>query len=170
MSKVNISIIQLVSLFPWFVHSSSSSSVSCSHLSPTALNSNPPCIGRWLTSVKFWCKVDVHWFSKLSEPIRTDHILQIRKWLEISKCQQTITPHQWLASLATNSHCSRRDFHTSWKLCPYFEKYRHTSVLLANFRLNTGTYRRVGRSAKQSATAFQNLTSQTYHRGCCPHL
>ena len=22
-------------------------------------------VGRWLTSVKFWCKVDVHWFNKL---------------------------------------------------------------------------------------------------------
>ena len=51
--------------FLGFVHSSSSSSVSCSHLSPTASNSNQPCIGRWLTSVKFRCKIDVHWFNKL---------------------------------------------------------------------------------------------------------
>ena len=51
-------------------------------------------IGRWLTSVKFWCKVDVHWFNKLFWPIRTDCTLQPRKWLEKCKWQQTITPHQ----------------------------------------------------------------------------
>ena len=33
-------------------------------------------IGKWLTSVKFWCKVDVHLFNKLSWPIRTGCILQ----------------------------------------------------------------------------------------------
>ena len=32
--------------FLGFAHSSPSSSVSCSHFSPTASNSNPPCIGR----------------------------------------------------------------------------------------------------------------------------
>ena len=69
--------------FLGFVHSSSSSSVLYSHLSPTASYSNPPCIGRWLTSVKFWCKVDVHWFNKLFGPIMTSHILQPEKWLEI---------------------------------------------------------------------------------------
>ena len=62
--------------FLGFLHSSSSSSVSCSHLSPTALNSNPSCIGRWLTSVKHRCEVDVHWFNKLFEPVRTGHIFQ----------------------------------------------------------------------------------------------
>ena len=67
--------------FLGFMHSSSSSSVSCSHLSPTAFNSPTPCIGRWLTSVKFGCKVDVHWFNKLFGPIMTSHILQPRKWL-----------------------------------------------------------------------------------------
>ena len=51
-------------------------------------------IGRWLTSVKFQCKVDVHWFNTLFWPIRTGRILQAQKWLEICKCQQTITPHQ----------------------------------------------------------------------------
>ena len=51
-------------------------------------------IGRWLTSVKFWCKVDIHWFNKLFWPIRTGCILQPRKWLEKWKRQPTITPHQ----------------------------------------------------------------------------
>ena len=51
-------------------------------------------IGRWLTSVKFWCKVDVHWCNTLFGPIRTGCILKPRKWLEICKCQRTITPHQ----------------------------------------------------------------------------
>ena len=80
--------------FLGFVLSSSSSLVSCSHLSPTALNSNPPCTGRWLTPVKFRCEVSVHWFNKHFGPIRTGHILQPQKWLEISKYQRTITPHQ----------------------------------------------------------------------------
>ena len=62
--------------FLGFVQSSSSSSISCSHLSPTALKSNLPCEGRWLTSVKLSCKVDVHWFNKLFGAIRTGHILQ----------------------------------------------------------------------------------------------
>ena len=48
--------------FLGFMHSSSSS---CIRLPLTASNSNPPCIGRWLTSVKFRCKVDVNWFNKL---------------------------------------------------------------------------------------------------------
>ena len=39
--------------FLGFVHSSSSSPVSCNHLSPTASDSNPPYIRRWLTSIKF---------------------------------------------------------------------------------------------------------------------
>ena len=80
--------------FLGFMHSSSSSSVSCSHVSPTASNSNPPCTRRGLTLVKFRCKVDVHWYNKLYGPIRTGHILQPWKWLEICKCQRTITPHQ----------------------------------------------------------------------------
>ena len=51
-------------------------------------------IWRWLTSVKFRCKVDVHWFNKLFWPIRTGCILQPWKWLQICKCKRTITPHQ----------------------------------------------------------------------------
>ena len=50
--------------------------------------------GRWLTSVKFQYKVDVHWFNKLFWPISAGRILQPQKWLEICKCQRTITPHQ----------------------------------------------------------------------------
>ena len=38
-------------------------------------------IRRCLISIKFRCKVDVHWFNKLFWPIRTGHILQPRKWL-----------------------------------------------------------------------------------------
>ena len=72
---------------------SSSSSVSWSHLSPTASHSNPP-YKIWLTSIKFQCKVDVHWFNKLFWPIRTGRIFQPWKWLEVCKCQRTITPHQ----------------------------------------------------------------------------
>ena len=51
-------------------------------------------IGKWLASVKFRCKVDVHWFSKPFWPIRTGRILQPWKRLEICKCQQKITPRQ----------------------------------------------------------------------------
>ena len=50
--------------------------------------------GRWLTSTKFWCRVNVHWFNKLFWSIRTGWILQPRKWLEICVCQGIITPHQ----------------------------------------------------------------------------
>ena len=44
-------------------------------------------IRRWLASVKFRCKVDVHWFKKLFWPIRTGRTLQSWKWLEICNCQ-----------------------------------------------------------------------------------
>ena len=50
-------------------------------------------IRSWLTYIKFWCKVDVHWSNKLFWPIRTGHILQPQKGLEICKCQRTVTPH-----------------------------------------------------------------------------
>ena len=135
--------------FLGFVHSSSSSLVSCSHLSPTASNSNLPCIGRWLTSVKLRCKVDVHWFNKIFGPIRTSHILLPQKWLEICKCQWTLTPHQRttidFAGNKLKSFTSRFPYSLE-TLCPYFEKYECISVLLANFRTNTGKYGRVGRS------------------------
>ena len=134
--------------FLGFMQSSSSSSVSYSHLSPTASNSNLPCIGRLLTSVKFWCKVD--WSNKRFGPIRTSHILQPWKWLEICKCQQTITPHQrtkiGLAGNKLASFTLRFPYFLE-TLCPYFEKYRCTSVLLANFCTNRGKYGWVGRSA-----------------------
>ena len=119
--------------FPGFVHSTSCSSVSCSHLSPTASNSNPPSIGRWLTSVKFWCKfgckVDVHWFNKLFGPIRTAHTLQPRKWLEICKCQRTVTPNQRTTiGFADNKLASfMLRFCTFWKLCVCI--LRNTGVL-----------------------------------------
>ena len=138
--------------FLGFVHFSSSSSVLCSHLSPTASNSNPSCIGRWLTCVKFWCKVDVHWFNKLFGPIRTGHTLQPRKWLEICKCQWTITPHQpttiGFAGNKLASFTSRFPYFLE-TLRPYFEKYGRTSVLPANFHTNTGKYGWVGRSARE---------------------
>ena len=54
-------------------------------------SSNPPW---WPTSVTFLCKVNVQWLNKLCGPIRTDRILQLQKWLEICKCQWTITAHQ----------------------------------------------------------------------------
>ena len=108
--------------FLGFLYSSSSSSVSCSHLSPTASNSNQPCTGRWLTSIKFQCKVDVHWSNKLFGPIRTGHILLPRKWLEICKCQRMITPHQRTTIRFTGNKLasftvSRHDFCDFWKLC-----------------------------------------------------
>ena len=86
-------------------------------------------IGRWPTSVKFRCKVDVHWFNKLFWPIRTSPILQAGKWLEIYKCQRTITPHQrsTIRFAGNNSHHSRRDFCTFWKLCVSI--LRNTGVL-----------------------------------------
>ena len=60
-------------------------------------------IGRWLTSVKFRSKVNVHWFNKLLGLIRTGRTLQARKWIEIYKCQWTITPHQrFIIGLASN--------------------------------------------------------------------
>ena len=119
--------------FLGFVHSSSSLSVSCSHLSQTALNSNPPY--RKMASTKFLCKVDVQWFNKLFGPIRTGHILQPQKWLEIYKCQQTITPINPLrsASLATNSHSFTSRFpYFLETLCLYFEKSycRPNSILI----------------------------------------
>ena len=104
-------------------------------------------IGRWPTCIKFWCKVDVHWFSKLFWPIRTGRILQAWKWLEICKCQWEITPHQCSTiSFAGNKLTS---FMSSYPyfletLCPYFEKYGRTSVLSADFHTDTGKNGRVG--------------------------
>ena len=71
-------------------------------------------IWRWLTSISFECKVDVHWFNKLFWPIRTGHTFHSRKWLEIC----TITPptlKDWVCWQQT-CVCSRYDFHTFWKL------------------------------------------------------
>ena len=161
--------------FLGFVHFSSSSFVSCSHLSLTTSNSNLPCLGSWL---KFWCKVDGHWSNKLFWPIRTGRIFQPQKWLEIlrvsdqngvsllyimleihhsgrepsiCKCQRTITPHQCTTiRFARNKLASL----TSWfayfldTLSPYSEKYGRTSILPADFCTNMGKYRRVGGSAK----------------------
>ena len=82
--------------------------------------------GRWLTSEKFWCKVDVYWLNKLFWSIRTGHILQPRKCLEICKRQWAITPHQRsMTGFAGNKLAS----FTSWfpyfleTQCPYFDKY-----------------------------------------------
>ena len=136
----------LVGLFPWFRAATYHQQlwIQTRHLEG------------WLTSVKFRCKVDVHWFNKLFDqvnklfwPIRTSHILQPRKWLEICKCQRTTTSINALQSawLATNSHSfTSRFLNFVETLCPYFEKYGFTYVLLANFRTNTVKYRRVGRS------------------------
>ena len=52
-------------------------------------------IGRWLTSVKFWCKVTVHWLTNFWWPIRTSCTLQPRKWLEIYKCLPASDPHHF---------------------------------------------------------------------------
>ena len=138
--------------FLGFVYSSSSLLVSYSHLSPTTSNST--ChIGRRLTSIKFRCKIDVHWFNKFVWPIRTGCILQPWKWLEISKCQRTITTHQRSRSalLATNSHSFTSSFpYFLETLCPYFEKYGRTSKLPADFCTNTVKYGWAGRSALQS--------------------
>ena len=106
-------------------------------------------IGRWLTSVKFQCKVDVHWFNKLFWPIRTGRIHQAPKWLEIYKCQRTITPRQRSTiGFAGNNLASftSQFLYFLETLCPYFKKYRHTSKLPADFHTNTGKYRQVGRS------------------------
>ena len=51
------------------------------------------------------------------------------------------------ALLAKNSHLfTLRFLYFLETLCPYFEKYGHTSILLANFCTNTVKYRQVGRS------------------------
>ena len=81
------------SLFPWF----RAFFLLCRFRAATfhwLLRNQTRHIERWLTSVKFRCKVDVHWFNKLFWPIRTACILQPQKWLQICKCQRTITPHQ----------------------------------------------------------------------------
>ena len=109
--------------------------------------------GRWLTFVKFRCKVVVHWFNRLFWPIRISRILQPRRWLEICKCQWTITVHQ----------CSSNGFagnelafvHVlisilSGNSVPYFEKYGCTSTLLADFRTNAVKYGWVGRSVSET--------------------
>ena len=81
--------------------------------------------------------------------LRKSFSIKDLKWLEICKCQRTITPHQCSRSFRWQQTriCSRHDFRTFWKLlCPYFEKYGCTSVLLADFRTNTVKYGRVGMS------------------------
>ena len=51
------------------------------------------------------------------------------------------------ALLATNSHLFKSRFpYFLETLCLYLEKYRHTSVVPADFRTNTAQYGRVGRS------------------------
>ena len=74
--------------FLGFLHSSSSLLVLYSHLLPNASYSNPP----YLKMAEFHKALNVHWFNKPFWPIRTGHILQPRKWLEICKCKRTLTP------------------------------------------------------------------------------
>ena len=108
-------------------------------------------IGKWLTSLKFQCKVDVLWFNKLFWTIRTGRILQAWTWLEIYKCQQTITPHhRSTISFAGNKLASFMSPFPYFleTLCLYSEKYRRTSILPANFCINMGIYRWVGRSGR----------------------
>ena len=127
-------------------------------------------IGKRLTSVKFWCKVDVHRFNKLFWSIRTGCILQAQKWLEIYKCQRTITPHQHSTiSFAGNKLASftLRFPYFLETLCPCFEKYGHTSVLPADFCTNTDKYRQTGRSVtphQRSTIGFTGNKSTLYDR------
>ena len=106
-------------------------------------------IGRWLTSIKYRCKVDVHWFNKLFWPIRTSRILQPWIWLKICKCQQTTTLYQRsMIGLAGNEPAF---VHVAISVLygnsvSVFEEYGHTSILPAHFHTNTVKYGRVGRS------------------------
>ena len=62
--------------------------------------------------------------------------LQPQKWLEIYKCQQTITPHQCttigFAGHKLASFMSRFPYFLETR-CPYFEKYRRTFARPADF-------------------------------------
>ena len=132
-------------------------------------------IWRWLTSVKFRCKVDVYWFNKLFWPIKTGPIPQARKWLEICKCQQMITPHQRsrLASLATNLHRSHPDFCTFWKLCvcilrnsgvlQYSGRFQHYYRQIRTGRQVWYSHRKVFRAWSQNPSQLQG-TNPLYWR------
>ena len=135
--------------FLGFVNSSSSSSVSSSHLSPTALN--PP----------YWKMANFHKVSMfIGLTNRTSCILQVWKWLEICKCKRTITPHQhFTLGFAGNKlvlFTSRFPYFLETQ-CPYFEKYRRTSVLPANFRTIRGKYGQVGRCVQTYGSPGRNL-------------
>ena len=64
---------------------------------------------------------------------------------------------QRLASLATNSHSFTLRFpYFLETLCPYFEKYRRTTMLPADFRTNSVKYGQLGRSVMLiSSTHFR---------------
>ena len=67
------------------------------------------------------------------------------------------------ASLATNSHLFTSRFpYFLETLSLYFDKYRHTSVLPADFRTNTVKYGQVGRSATEPD--LQSQTHSQIHR------
>ena len=129
--------LELVSLY-----SSFPLSVSCSHLSLTAVYSNLP----YLKLANF-CKVlmqsqcalvqqafltnqdrpctsapEMVWNMQMS----TGRVLQPQKWFEICKCQPTITPMlkdqlRWQQTRI----CSYRNFHTFWKLFVHILRNLH---------------------------------------------
>ena len=65
--------------FLGFVHSSSSLSVSCSLLSPTASNWNPPYQKMANFHTASNAKIYIHWFKNIIWPMRFGHKLQPRK-------------------------------------------------------------------------------------------
>ena len=135
------------SLFPWFfVHSSSSSSVLCSHLSPTA----SPCLEmanlhKALNAKPMFTGVK----TLLTNQDRPHTSAPEMAWnMQMSTNGNSINT-QRSASLATNSHSL-----TSWfpyfleTLCLYFGKYAHTSVLPVDFCTNMVKYGQVVRFAQ----------------------
>ena len=133
--------------FLGFVHSYSSSSFSCSHLSPTASNSNP----LYLKMADFRKALNAK--SKFTG-LKICLTNQGRPYtsaleMEMSMNDNSINAQQ-SASLAMNSHSFTLQFpYFLETLCPYVEKYGCTTILRADFRTNTVKYGQAGSNFAQ---------------------
>ena len=129
-----------------FLHFSSSLSVLCSHLSPAALNSNPPCL-----KMAHCCKVSnaKSLFIGLKKLFWQFRSRQHTITWEMCKCQWTITPsmlNDWLHWKQTHK-CLRNNFKLSGNSLSVFWEIRTYTSTAVDFRTNMVKYGWVGRSA-----------------------
>ena len=134
-----------------FVHSSSSLLVLCSHLSATASNSNLP----YLEMANFHKALNAKLMFIGLKTFLTDQDWPYTSAPEMASNMQVSTYDNFINAPRLHSFMSRFPNFLE-TLCLYFEKYVHTSVLLADFCINRVKYGRVGRSA------IDNVNSQGY--------